>query len=193
MARLAACGKNGGRLDSSVMQYCTACQKAPATIVIMDLTEGAVTGSQHVCAACAEQMGVVQQKLPPKFSPELLEDLLGGLKGNKPTRPQKSEACPGCGMSPTEFRSKGRLGCPRCYETFRHDLMPLLQRIHEAQSHRGRLPARVAQPVPAPEEDRSLAELRRRLEDAVRGERYEEAARLRDDLRRAERGEGAKS
>ena len=30
------------------------------------------------------------------------------------------------------------------------------------------------------------------LEEAVRGERYEEAARLRDDLRRAERGEGAR-
>ena len=62
------------------MQYCTACQKAIATIVIMDLRDGAVTGSQHVCAACAEQMGVVHQKVPPKFSPEMLEDLLGGLK-----------------------------------------------------------------------------------------------------------------
>lgn len=39
------------------------------------------------------------------------------------------------------------------------------------------------------QEDRALTDLRRRLEDAVRGERYEEAAKLRDDLRRAERGE----
>ena len=174
------------------MQYCTACQKAIATIVVMDLTNGAVTGSQHVCAACAEQLGVAQPKLPPKFSAELLEDLLGGMKGQKPAAGRtRVEACPGCGMTPTEFRSKGRLGCPRCYETFRSDLMPLLQRIHESQAHRGRLPAR-AEPVESVAEERKLSELRRKLEDAVRGERYEEAAQLRDDLRRAERGEGSR-
>jgi protein arginine kinase activator len=91
-------------------------------------------------------------------------------------------------MTIDEFRQKGRLGCPRCYEAFRHELMPLLQRIHEAQSHTGRLPATMAEVAPAPD-DRALSDLRRRLEDAVRGERYEEAARLRDELRRAERGE----
>ncbi|MEO6596240.1 MAG: UvrB/UvrC motif-containing protein [Planctomycetota bacterium] len=172
------------------MQYCTACQKAIATIVIMDLSEGAVTGSQHVCGPCAEQLGVAPAKAPPKFSPEMLEDLLGGFKSPKSSsaRTSRAEACPGCGLTPGDFRSKGRLGCPRCYDVFRHDLMPLLQRIHEAQSHRGRLPGLMAAPAAAPDE-RKLSELRRRLEDAVRGERYEEAARLRDDLRRAERGE----
>jgi protein arginine kinase activator len=169
------------------MQYCTACQKAIATIVIMDLTNGAVTGSQHVCAACAEQLGVAQPKVP-KFSAEMIEDLLGGLKTGKASARGRADACPGCGMLPAEFRSKGRLGCPRCYEAFRGDLMPLLQRIHESQTHRGRLPGR-ASPVPSAAADQGLLDLRRRLEDAVRGERYEEAAKLRDDLRRAERGE----
>lgn len=174
------------------MQYCTACQKAIATTLVMDLTGGAVTGSQHLCAACADQLGVGQPKAPTKFSPEILEDLLGGLKGSKPSalRP-RAEACAGCGMTPTEFRTKGRLGCPRCYEVFRHELLPLLTRIHEAQNHRGRLPGRTSTAPPPPDE-KNLTELRRRLEEAVRGERYEEAAQLRDDLRRAERGEGAR-
>jgi protein arginine kinase activator len=170
------------------MQYCTACQKAIATVVIMDLSEGAVTGSQHVCQACAELLGIGAPK-PPKFAPELLEDLLGGLKPGR-GRGKTSEACPGCGMTPSDFRSKGRLGCPRCYESFRGELMPLLQRIHEAQSHRGRLPAVVPQAPPPPDE-RTLSEVRRRLEDAVRGERYEEAARLRDELRKLERSESS--
>ena len=168
------------------MRYCNACQKAPATVVIMDLNNGAVTGQQHVCAACAEQLGVAPGKPQPKYPAEMLEDLLG-LKGLK-TRARRSEACPGCGMTPDEFRQKGRLGCPRCYEAFRNELMPLLQRIHEAQSHRGRLPATLAE-APAPDTDKDLSDLRQRLEEAVRGERYEEAARLRDELRRAERSE----
>ncbi|MFO1031250.1 MAG: UvrB/UvrC motif-containing protein [Planctomycetota bacterium] len=165
------------------MQYCTACQKAIATIVIMDLTEGAVTGSQHVCQACAEKIGITPPK-PPKFSAELVEDALGGKTW---PRQKPLEACAGCGMTPADFRSKGRLGCPRCYETFRGELLPLLQRIHEAQAHRGRLPVPATTPVQA-SEDHSLSDVRRLLEDAVRGERYEEAASLRDQLRKLERG-----
>ncbi|MBM4062465.1 MAG: excinuclease ABC subunit B [Planctomycetes bacterium] len=172
------------------MQYCTACQKAIATIVIMDLSGGAVTGSQHLCPACAEQLGVAQPKVP-KFSAEILEDLLGSLKGARGGGRRPTEACPGCGLTPADFRAKGRLGCPRCYETFRGDLLPLLRRIHEAESHRGRLPGRLCAEPPPPDGS-GLADLRRRLEEAVRGERYEEAARLRDELRSAERGEGAK-
>jgi protein arginine kinase activator len=60
--------------------------------------------------------------------------------------------------------------------------------VHEAAPHRGRLPGRAAAAVPTVDPD-NLADLRRRLEDAVRKERYEEAAKLRDDLRKIERGE----
>lgn len=168
------------------MQYCTACQTAIATVVIMDLTNGSVTGSQHVCQACADQLGVGNVK-PAKFSPEMLEDLLGGMKQPRRTA-RATEACPGCGLTPADFRQKGRLGCPRCYETFRNELVPLLQRIHEAQQHNGRLPGVTAAP-PTPPDERSLSDVRKRLEDAVRGERYEEAARLRDELRKLERGQ----
>ena len=178
------------------MQYCTACQKAIATIVVMDLTEGSVSGSQHVCAECAEQLGVTPPK-QPKFSTEMLEDLLGGLQPTSAPEPHAEPAptlacCPGCGLARDDFRQKGRLGCPRCYETFRGELMPLLQRIHEAQAHTGRLPSTSVpdDPEAAVERDEAgLSDLRKRLEDAVRGERYEEAAQLRDDLRRAERSD----
>lgn len=172
------------------MQYCSACQKNPATIVLMDLDGGSVSSQQHLCSPCAEKLGVVQPKTPVKMSPELLEDLLGAATG-KP-RAQKAVGCPGCGLSLQQFKNTGRLGCPRCYETFRADLVPLLQRVHESSQHRGRLPGAVQQPVArTPQLD--LVDLRKRLDDAVRGERYEEAARLRDELRRAEKGGGVGS
>lgn len=173
------------------MQFCSACTKAPATIVIMDLDGGSVTDQQHLCQQCAEKLGVVQQKTQLKMSPELLEDLLGTVQGK--ARGKKDTVCPGCGITMQVFKQTGRLGCARCYETFRSDLVPLLQRVHESATHRGRLPGMTAtpgtlSPVPVPAD--SLADLRRRLDDAVRGERYEEAARLRDELRRAEKSPG---
>jgi protein arginine kinase activator len=166
------------------MQYCTACQKNLATVTILDLAQGSLVGTQAFCQPCAEQLGVAAPAAP-KFGPEALENILASALAGR--RPARTEVCPGCNLTLSEFRSKGRLGCPRCYETFRAELMPLLQRIHEAQVHTGRLPAVLAKGPPPPDE-RSLSDVRRRLEDAVRGERYEEAARLRDELRRLERG-----
>ena len=169
------------------MQYCKTCKKAIATIFVADLEGWGVVGEQHLCSACAEQAGVIPAKQPLKLD---LQDLFGLTEGKPRRGGSKTEdhACPGCGMSLSDFKVRGRLGCPRCYEVFRDELMPLLQRIHESQTHTGRLPGTLAE-APAGPDEHELSDLRRRLEDAVRGERYEEAARLRDDLRRAERGE----
>ncbi len=166
------------------MHFCSVCQKTPASIVLMDLNGGSVTDQQHLCAPCAEKLGVVQPKNPDKYPSELIEDLLGAVQGQKPPRPKKDSTCAGCGMTVEQFRTGGRMGCPRCYDTFRSELIPLLQRVHESSQHRGRLPARHPVVAAAPGED--LVDLRRRLDDAVRSERYEEAARLRDELQKAE-------
>jgi len=176
------------------MQFCSACQKSPATISIMDLSGGAVTDQQHFCGPCAENLGLVQPKVPMKMSAELLEDLLSSIKTKTGTgtTPTPTDVCPGCGLQLQQFKSNGRLGCPRCYETFRDELVPLLQRVHESASHRGRLPGQtpVTGPTPPTDEDsierQTMAQIRLRLDEAVREEHYEEAARLRDELRRAE-------
>lgn len=170
------------------MNYCAACQQTIATTVVLDLDAGSLSGTQHLCADCAEKMGYAQPK-PQKHAPDLLNELLDGVSQLATTsRRAREQGCPGCGLSQADFRRKARLGCPRCYETFRDDLLPLLHRIHEAQSHRGRLPATLGEVAPSTQHDARLTELRNQLEDAVRNERYEEAARVRDALRKAEHG-----
>ncbi len=192
------------------MQLCSSCQKAPATIVLMDLDGGSVSSQQHLCSPCAEKLGVVQPKAPMKMSAELLEDLLGSVQG-KAARQRRESGCAGCGLTVQQFKNTGRLGCPRCYETFRTDLVPLLQRVHESSQHKGRLPGVLQPTTPTPtspvrepaamkapaaktkSKTDELVVLRKRLEDAVRGERYEEAASLRDALRKAEEGDSGPS
>jgi HEAT repeat protein len=51
------------------MQYCTVCQQAIASIVIMDLSDGTVTGSQQVCQACAKRLGFDFPKSPNPWPP----------------------------------------------------------------------------------------------------------------------------
>lgn len=169
------------------MNYCDACKKAIASIHIMDLRNGNVVGKKHFCVACAETAGEIQPKQSIKFSTtEILEDLLGGLKSPQREKAETEEGpvCPGCGMNITTFRMRGRLGCPRCYEVFRSSLLPLLERVHDGTSHRGRFPGRTAMDVAAADK---MTDLRRRLENAILEENYEEAARLRDELHQAEK------
>ncbi len=179
------------------MQYCTSCQKAIATVHILDLREGSIVNQQHLCPNCAEQQGVVQQKTSAlKLPPEALEELFGaGAKvtgeGRKKA-PKDGPVCEGCRLSAADFKVRGRLGCPRCYEVFRASLLPLLERVHDATSHRGRFPGRRASAAAATAPD-ILADLRTKLAAAVRSEKYEEAARLRDQLRIAELEGGGRS
>ncbi|MCC6671348.1 MAG: UvrB/UvrC motif-containing protein [Planctomycetes bacterium] len=167
------------------MNHCTSCQKAVATIHILDMKDGNIAGEQHLCAACAEKGGVVQSKTHAlQWSVQALEDYLSGGKqaGESGRRALKEgQTCPGCGLSAADFKMRGRLGCPRCYETFRPALIPLLERVHDATSHRGRYPGRGA--IPTADQD-TLAALQRRLAAAIAAENYEEAASLRDQLRR---------
>ncbi len=196
------------------MHKCTSCGKSIATIHVLDLEGGSVVHNHYLCDSCAEAKGVVQSKGhnplqhdPLQLSTEILENLLGGMKdqdqeGEDHPFPelQASElqspenlatdqshregpVCPGCHLTSTEFRLRGRLGCPRCYEVFRNSLLPLLERVHDSTSHRGRFPGRSAK---APQPAVNLSELRLRLSRAIEKERYEEAAALRDAIRKAQ-------
>ena len=171
------------------MQYCTNCKKSIATIHILDLKEGSIVEQKHLCANCADQSGMVQQKVPPlKLGSAEMLDLIGSLKGEAPTGKAGGAACPACGLSVAEFKVRGRMGCSHCYEVFRSALIPVLERVHDATCHRGRVPGRGTNP---PSPANILADLRQKLAQAIDQENYEEAASLRDQIRAAEEPEDA--
>ncbi len=165
---------------------CSVCHKLQATIHVLDLIDGEFAEEQNLCPNCAEGAGMVNPKATPlKISPEMLEDLLGtmqssGGEGVSPLPTELEESCPACGLTSSQFRSRGRLGCPRCYDTFRRSLLPLLERVHDATSHKGRCPGTTTQLSGG---DDKLTELRHSLRDAITAENYELAAQLRDKIR----------
>ena len=91
--------------------------------------------------------------------------------------------CPVCGIKFVEFRNSGRLGCPHDYQEFREELTPLLENIHGETRHSGKSPRRLPQ---SKQTQAELVQLRKQLVQAVNREAYEEAARLRDQIRRLE-------
>ncbi len=159
------------------IMICQRC-KAEASVHLTESVDGRVK-EVHLCGLCAKQAGVVVSGRPPELALDavvqgLIVAHVGELVGEL-----ARAACPLCGTKFMEFRISGRLGCPNDYRTFEKGLIPLVRQAQGATRHVGKSPHRRAS-----NEEVRLLRLRADLRDAVAREDYEEAARLRDLLRR---------
>ncbi|MEX2025662.1 MAG: UvrB/UvrC motif-containing protein, partial [Pirellulaceae bacterium] len=89
-------------------------------------------------------------------------------------------ACPVCGITFHEFRTKGRLGCPHDYTFFERELTPLILNIHGEPKHTGKRPRRG---VVAADQQTERIRIRREMKEAIDKENYERASQLRDKLK----------
>ena len=164
---------------------CQRCQKKDATRHESVRQPDGSWAEVRLCDGCAE--GDVTLLTPSSF----VQALMGaaGLAGAAASKAAPGgRACPHCGITYAEFRTRGRLGCPRDYEVFQSEMMPLLERIHHGGAqHVGKSPSSADG---RSEIDRELIELRRAQAEAVQREQYEEAAALRDRIRVLEEGKG---
>ncbi len=162
---------------------CDLCGKEKATVHLTEIIDDQ-SRELHLCESCAREKGASAAQ---DFG---LADLLAGLTevGSKleGKKAAASLVCPKCGLTYEAFRKSGRLGCGSCYDTFRRYLAPLLKKIHGSAQHVGRVPsAPVSKKVPQLQDD-PLEELRGKLKSAVAAEAFEEAAKLRDQIRTLE-------
>ena len=159
---------------------CDACKKQQATVHLTEIVNDQMT-ELHLCEVCANKKGT---QVESHFG---LADLLSGLSDyGKAQEPEEvsTKACPSCGMTYDDFRKVGRLGCTECYTTFKRSLGSLLKRIHGSPLHLGKSPARLLKAAKGAKTE--LLDLKRKLERAIEDEAFEEAARLRDQIRRME-------
>lgn len=185
---------------------CEKCGKNEAAIYYKENINGQ-THEAHLCADCAQEMhlGGALHETFAGFSgmqglfgepfPSLLGGSFGTLWNSMAGAPAGArrlgaeQTCPTCGMTESTLRRTGRAGCPDCYHTFEELLNPYIRKVHGADSHLGARPQAEAEKPQAeaakPAEDRTQA-LREKQRLAIRQENYEEAARLRDEIKRLE-------
>jgi len=158
---------------------CQRCKKQQATVHLTEIAHNEKR-ERHLCEDCAREEGVAI-----KAQINLQDVLSGMLEAHQNAGKEAGLACPDCGMTYGEFRSQGRLGCPNDYEAFAEPLHELLEKVHGGTEHLGKVPKRAGADQQA---GRELMQLRRRLQEAVDREQYEEAARLRDLIQEKEAG-----
>jgi protein arginine kinase activator len=116
-----------------------------------------------------------------------LSDLLAGLaEFEKPQLKKEaiSAKCANCGLTYSDFKKIGRLGCSDCYDTFRKYLGPLLKKIHGSGIHTGKSPVKGARVA---KKKGDVGGLRNDLQRAIEAEAFEEAAKIRDQIKEMEK------
>ena len=150
---------------------CDLCSK-PATVHLTQIVNNKVH-KVDLCEACAQAKGVTD---PSGFS---LADLLLKASLNPEPETPAGMRCEKCGFTQADFKKHGRFGCPVCYEAFNGLVEPMLENMHNGTAHAGKIPVRAL-------ERKSLYDRLTKLEfdltEAIKSERYEDAARARDEI-----------
>lgn len=161
---------------------CESCKSKPASIHITQIIAGKKK-ELNLCAGCASGMGIVMGT--SMFQP--MEALLASLFEPVEEVGKQGTRCLSCGSDMSIFQTTGRLGCPMCYQVFSAELMPFIRKIQRGHTHTGSRPN--THNVPSPQNDQNKEELRRAREQmahAIENEEFEQAAKLRDEIRALE-------
>lgn len=184
---------------------CDMCD-SDASVFLTQIVDGKMT-QVNLCDKCSKEKGVTD---PTGFQ---LADFLLGTAAQKKAKSVSVEddtlACPECGFTRAHLKKIGRMGCPECYRTFAEDLDGMLKAMHKGTRHVGKAPGKptpavstatarkheppsaeaptapLAKPAVVNPKKR-LADLKNAIEKAVAEERYEDAAKLRDEMRALE-------
>lgn len=163
---------------------CDICHKKEANIHFTEIVNDKIF-EFHLCEGCAQVKGVEMSFGKAHFS---IVDLLASLSGFEPSLKIEREIkqkCENCNMSFEDFKQTGKLGCSECYNSFKNELGPLLERIHGSGQHIGKNPSYKK----VRKKDRTFLDiqnLKKELSCAIKVEEYEKAAIIRDKIKKME-------
>jgi protein arginine kinase activator len=174
---------------------CEMCHKAEAETAIRKTVEGEAQ-ELYVCQVCARKesrreavsgaqapapQGGGADGMPPGPLMGMILDAAFEIVGRAMSLSEP--ACPVCGILRDEYRKRSRLGCPACYTAFSKELDAAVFELHRSTQHVGKTPEKAKAAW-------QRQQIENALEGAVKGQRYEEAIALRDQLKKLDEAEG---
>ena len=178
---------------------CDNCGKRQANVRYSENING-VKKELNLCEECSRNLGITNMdfNMPIDFSSffgEFMEDfatpdfmpLLDEIKQLK---------CDQCGYTFDDIVNTGKLGCGNCYSVFESRLDPIIKRIQGSNKHVGRIGKivdnKIDKKITKKEEKNNdtkqskLEKLQEDLKQSIKEERYEDAAKLRDEIKKLE-------
>lgn len=156
---------------------CNICGTQEATIHLTEIVNNQMV-EIHLCESCSQEKGT-DFKTHFNFG-DLLASLTDPAKVQPVGEKKIQTRCPGCGLTYEKFAKTGRLGCETCYSAFGKMIVPLIKRVQRSTEHIGKKPTRISRDIRSTHDLRLLQD---RLRKSVQEEEFEEAARLRDQIK----------
>lgn len=177
---------------------CENCGKNEANVKYTQIINGEKK-QMFLCEDCSQKLGIndLHFNMPINFT-NFLTDFFDDMK-DITLMPEiagsKSIKCNKCGLTWDEFLNTGKFGCSNCYDDFEFKIDPILRSLQGATRHVGRLGDvvkgnNVKQNLDDKMEvkqESKLDKLKTELKKAVKEERYEDAAKIRDEIKKEEK------
>lgn len=161
---------------------CERCNINNATHHYKKNINGVIT-EKFLCASCASEENMSFKVFTgPVFPPISFAPFAVAS-------PAEKARCGKCGTTLDEFNETAYLGCAYCYDELRLYLEPIIKKLHGGTQHNGKSPK-----IKTKEDGGKTAErvrLVKMMERAISEEEFEDAARIRDLIRKID-SEGEK-
>ena len=180
---------------------CENCKKREANVRYSENINGAKK-EMHLCDECSRELGITEKmdfRMPSLELSNLFGSFLEDFSSTPEFMPLLSEIkqikCDSCGSTFDNIIDTGRYGCANCYDVFEDRMDPILKKLQGANRHTGRL-GKISDNKVKFENDKNkknidnsknkLDKLQDDLKQAIKDERYEEAAKIRDEIKKKE-------
>jgi len=170
---------------------CEKCQKNTATVHMKGLVNGTLK-EVHFCQECSINMVNMEMQLPlGNIFKDIMESVqsmgaqmtIGQPANTRPIQHKAPGPCTVCGLNYEQFKTIGKLGCEACYQAFPKEIVALFKNVQGSTRHEGKFPKRYGSQIL---QQREVDKLRSILKKAIDDKNYEEAARIRDQIRAME-------
>ena len=180
---------------------CDNCKENKATVEYTEIINGEKR-EMHLCEECSHKLGIsnLSFNMPINFSSffgGLLDDEFNSEEFMPLFQKVKDLKCDNCNMTYDEFTRDGKFGCEECYNTFSEKIDSLLKRLHGNNKYVGRralntgaqntIKEETEKEKKSNKEETKLEKLQKDLKKAIEEERYEDAAKIRDEIKKEEK------
>ncbi|RKZ27758.1 hypothetical protein DRQ29_03055 [bacterium] len=147
-------------MDTDKNKLCEICHKHPAEKIVVQYING-VKKKYSVCSQCALLIGIDEQLQKDKISLE--------------TKYELTHTCSFCNWTLKDILDTGLLGCPYCFIEFEDEIRTIIEHFHNVKT-------------PGTHDESSietrLMVLNTQLNKAIAEERFEDAAKIRDMIKK---------
>lgn len=175
---------------------CTNCNHNEANVRYTQIINGEKK-EMFLCEECSKKLGIDNMKLslPIDFA-SFFGDFLNEYDNDfMPILKKTNELkCDKCNMTYREFIETGKFGCDACYNIFSERIDPILKRLHGSNRYNGRK-ANINEIEEKELEQKEktkmtkqekIDNLREKIKRLIKEEKYEEAAKIRDQIKELE-------